>query len=69
MQQLCERSLLDYFAIYHHDGALTQVGGNGEIVGNKQQCRCVRTFGISFQDLDQLMLADHVQRRGRLIGD
>ncbi|SQI41774.1 Uncharacterised protein [Serratia plymuthica] len=51
-QQLRDRAVLGYRAVRQHDGSLAQAGGDGKVVGDKQQGGRGGALGVAPQDID-----------------
>ena len=71
MLRLCQQrpaaALLHDFPVAHHQHAIRQLGDHRQIVADQQQRVAVAT--ALRQQLQDLPLHRHIQRRGRLIGN
>ena len=61
-------ALLAHFAMAHHDHAVGDLGHQPQVVGNEQHRHAVLLLQRGDQ-LHDLLLDRHVERRGRLVGD
>ncbi len=67
-ENLRHRPLLAHLALTHHDHVVGDLADHAEVVADEQHAHAVARFQAR-QQLEDLALHRHVERRGRLVGD